>query len=542
VFADAGSKAVTNGVVPASNAVTFPDAGTYYWQAAYGGDAANAPATSACTDEVLTVTTPNLDAEKTVSVNDGPFVHSNAANPGDTLTYKITVKNSGDGVATNVPVSDDISDILAHAAYNDDCTGGCSFDDATGVLSWTIPSIAPGATVTLTFSVTLDDAFPAGQTVLPNTVVVVGPGSNCEAESDDALCDTTTTVEAAPDLNAEKEVAVNDGPFGHGGAAQPGDTLHYRITITNSGDAPATNVPVSDDISALLAHGTYNNDCNLGCSVSSNTLHWTIASIAANGGSATLTFSVTLSATFPSGTTDLPNVVVVTGPGSNCAAESEDADCATDNTVTTSAIAIEKDVTAVNGQPPVNDPDLHVPGSKVGDTITYTLAYHGEGPINDAVITDVIPAGLQYKAGTASSDAVFTFQSYDPATRTLTWTTDLMLDPKDGNTVDGDLTYDVLATEAAAERVQPLINVATIVGHTPDEEELTDSDTAAVTILPLPEELTPPPTSTLTPQTGTSNPGFALMLVLLGVAAVTLGIGFITPVPASVRRREQRRR
>jgi uncharacterized repeat protein (TIGR01451 family) len=542
VYADAGSKTVTNGVVPPSNAITFDTAGTYYWQASYGGDAANAPATSVCTDEILTVTTPNLDVEKTVSVNDGPFVHSNAANPGDTLTYKITVKNSGDGVATNVPVSDDISDILAHADYNADCTGGCSFDGTTDVLSWTVPSIAPGATVSLTFSVTLDDSFPDGQTVLPNTVVVVGPGSNCEAESGDALCDTTTTVEAAPDLNAEKEVAVNNGAFGHGGTAQPGETLHYRITITNSGDAPATNVAVSDDISALVAHGTYNADCTPGCTFSSNTLHWTIASIAANGGSVTLTFSVTLSETFPTGTTDLPNVVVVTGPGSNCAAASEDAACATDNTVTTSAIDIEKAVTAVNDQPPVNDPDLGVPGSKVGDTITYTLTYHGEGPINDAVITDLVPAGLEYKAGTASSDSVFTFQSYNPATRTLTWTTDLMLDPKDGDTVDGKLTYDVLATVAAAERPQPLINVATIVGHTPDEEELTDSDTAAVTVLPLPEELTPPPTSTITPQTGTSNPGFALMLVLLGVAGVSLGIGFITPVPASVRRREQRRR
>jgi hypothetical protein len=86
VYADAGSKTVTNGVVPPSNAITFDTAGTYYWQASYGGDAANAPATSVCTDEILTVTTPNLDVEKTVSVNDGPFVHSNAANPGDTIT------------------------------------------------------------------------------------------------------------------------------------------------------------------------------------------------------------------------------------------------------------------------------------------------------------------------------------------------------------------------------------------------------------------------------------------------------------------------
>jgi uncharacterized repeat protein (TIGR01451 family) len=680
VFADAGSKTVVNGVVPPSNGIVFPDAGTYYWQASYGGDAANAPATSVCTDEVLTVTTPDLHAVKLVKTGvNGTFAPTSTANPGDQLFFQITITNSGDADATNVPVSDDISAVLAHAtfdsgscspsctkngnvlswtiptiaknggtavltfsvtldstfpegtthlpnvvvvtgpgsnceadsgdpdcdtdttvqaapdlnvtklvatgdsafgptsvanpgdvlnyqitienvgnadatnvpvsdniaallvhaAYNDDCNG-CTYVEP--VLSWTIPTIAAGDSVTLTFSVTLSDSFPEGTTHLPNLVVVTGPGSNCAAGSQDPDCDTDTTVQAGPILSAEKEVAVNNGPFGHGGAAKPGDTLNYRITITNSGDAPATNVSVSDNIAPLLAHGTYNADCVPACSFVSPTISWTIASIAANGGTVTLTFSVKLSSSFPTGTTDLPNVVVVTGPGSNCAAESEDADCATDNTVTQSAISIVKDVTAVNGAAPVNDPDLHVPGAKVGDTITYTLHYHGEGPINDATITDVIPAGLTYVPGTASSDAKFTFQSYVAATRTLTWTATKLVDPStDGNSVDGSLSYKVLATEAAAEGPQPIINTATIVGHTPDQEELTDSDTAAVTVLPLPEELTPPPTSTITPQTGTSNPGFALMLILLGVAGLSLAIGFVTPVPARVRRRERRR-
>ncbi len=44
----AGGGTVTMGVVPASNTLTFPTAGTVYWQAAYSGDGANAPATSTC--------------------------------------------------------------------------------------------------------------------------------------------------------------------------------------------------------------------------------------------------------------------------------------------------------------------------------------------------------------------------------------------------------------------------------------------------------------------------------------------------------------
>jgi uncharacterized repeat protein (TIGR01451 family) len=517
--------------VPASDAVNFPTAGTFYWQASYSGDGANAPATSACTDEVVTVTTPDLNVEKLVKVNDGPFVHSNPAQPGDVLTYQITIGNSGNAAATNVPVSDDISAVLAHATYNADCSNSCNF--ASDTLSWTIPTIAAGGSVTLTFSVTLDDSFPAGQTILPNVVVVTGPGSNCAADSEDSACATDTTVEAAPDLNVEKLVAVNDGGFAHSGSAQPGDTLNYKITISNSGNADATNVPVSDDISAILAHGTYNDDCSNSCNFAADTLTWTIPTIAA-GDSVTLTFSVDLDSTFPTGTTDLPNVVVVIGTGSNCPAASEDANCSTDTTVTTSLLTIDKSFT---GNSAGTDPDLNVPAANIGDTLHYKLTYHGEGPLTNAVITDVLPEGLQYVTGSAAGDAHFTFISYTAATRTLRWESATLLDPKadDTNSVDGFVTYDVKVLVSAPTFAQPLVNTATI----DSDQTAPDSDTAAVAVLAPPKELTPPPTSTFTSQNGSSNPGLALMLILLAVAGLTLGIGFITPVPARVRRRDR---
>ena len=136
-FADAGIKPVVDGAVGPSDAVVFPDAGTYYWQAAYSGDANNAPATSTCTDEVLTVTTPDLHTVKLVKTNDGSFGPTSTADPGDSADhYQITITNSGDAAADDVPVSDDINAILAHATYNDDCSHSCGF--TAGVLSWTV--------------------------------------------------------------------------------------------------------------------------------------------------------------------------------------------------------------------------------------------------------------------------------------------------------------------------------------------------------------------------------------------------------------------
>ena len=55
VLTGAGTKTVTNGVVPDSDPVTFNNAGTFYWQAAYSGDANNNPATSVCQSEIVVV-------------------------------------------------------------------------------------------------------------------------------------------------------------------------------------------------------------------------------------------------------------------------------------------------------------------------------------------------------------------------------------------------------------------------------------------------------------------------------------------------------
>jgi hypothetical protein len=94
---DAGTKTVTNGVVPDSNAISFSAAGTYFWQAAYSGDANNNPATSPCTSERLVVkTNPSITTTlSATSVNVGTTVHDSAtlsgatADAGGTVTYTV---------------------------------------------------------------------------------------------------------------------------------------------------------------------------------------------------------------------------------------------------------------------------------------------------------------------------------------------------------------------------------------------------------------------------------------------------------------------
>ena len=58
----AGTVTVTNGVIPDSNPVALAGLGTYYWNAAYSGDALNQPSTNSCS-EVETVALPPCNSD-----------------------------------------------------------------------------------------------------------------------------------------------------------------------------------------------------------------------------------------------------------------------------------------------------------------------------------------------------------------------------------------------------------------------------------------------------------------------------------------------
>ena len=99
----AGTVTVANGVVPNSDAVPFPAAGDFYWQAAYSGDANNGQATSLCTAEHLVVgkaaptITTTLSAESVVvgaSVTDSATLSGATPDAGGSVTYTVYSNNT----------------------------------------------------------------------------------------------------------------------------------------------------------------------------------------------------------------------------------------------------------------------------------------------------------------------------------------------------------------------------------------------------------------------------------------------------------------
>jgi uncharacterized repeat protein (TIGR01451 family) len=402
-----------NGTIPDSKTFTVSGTGTWYVAATYGGDNFNASAASGCADETVNVVQPNIVAHKSVD--------KTTANPGDKLSYTITIQNNGKGAASGVTATDDISNILAHSTYNGDLAasaGTAGYDAGTKTISWS-GNIAAGATVTLTFSATLDTVFPSGTTHLDNTVVVTGRGSNCAADSVDPACSTDTTVNAAPVLTAEKTVKVHGtSTWGHTAAASTGDTLDFRIHVDNSGNANATNRTVTDVLSYALVANSAPFDtatCNLTCSydAGTHTITWTGIGILA-GSSIDLTFSVKLNDAFPTGTTHLPNVVILAG--SNCGEGSSDSKCSTDTTVTAApSLALTKEVSVAGGA------FAHSGSAQPGDKLTYrlTIKNTGNADATGQSVTDDLSSVLAHAAW--NGDAAASSGSAAFSSPNLTW-------------------------------------------------------------------------------------------------------------------------
>jgi uncharacterized repeat protein (TIGR01451 family) len=289
-------------------------------------------------------------------------------------------------------------------------------------------------------------------------------------------------------------------------------SVTYTYVITNNGPLALTGVVVTDDNGTP---GIAGDDFAATCP--KTTL--------APAESMTCTSTVLVTAD----TTNLATVHGVTA-GGNTATGEDDADVE----IVEFGLTIDKSNNA-----PIETLELpdgstaDLPTADEGETVVFTLEYTLSGdPVHAAIITDVVPEGLAYVVGSATSNEEFHFVAYDSVTRTLIWAATNV-------TESGSLSYSTVVESGANELTQPLINVATIVS----DETQPDSDSSDVFVPVIPQAETDvptaPPTDMVAP-TGPSNPGSSLLLMLAVFGVLVVGIGFVTPIPSPVRHRNRR--
>ena len=127
---DTGSHVLTNTIISATAGNNCPAGGT----------------DPRCT---VTVDISALTIVNTASVS--------TTTPGSTVAYTVTVTNTGQTPYTGVSVTDPLAGVLDDAAFNGDATTSSgSVTYASPTLTWT-GDLAPGATATITFSVTVNN-------------------------------------------------------------------------------------------------------------------------------------------------------------------------------------------------------------------------------------------------------------------------------------------------------------------------------------------------------------------------------------------------
>ncbi len=150
---------------------------------------------------------------------------------GETLTYTLTVTNTGPSAAQTVVVTE---------TYDTNFHFGSAVPapDSGTDNRWTIGSITPGEMVTITITGTVD---PSATGSLSNT-------ANVNAVTNDPdTSNNSTTAETVVTTSADLVIAKADAPD----PVVAGETLTYTLTVTNTGPSAAQTVVVNDTVSLL---------------------------------------------------------------------------------------------------------------------------------------------------------------------------------------------------------------------------------------------------------------------------------------------------
>jgi LPXTG-site transpeptidase (sortase) family protein len=175
------------------------------------------------------------------------IVNDTSPDLGDTVTFTLTLNNSGPDTATNIVVEDVIPAGLTYVPSS--ITGGDSNDDtALPVLTWDVNSLASGTSAIFSFQTTVDTVGTS--TNIAEVIAVDQSDPDSAPDNDDG--DQSEDDED----NASVTVATIIDPAltktGDPASASVGDTVIFTITVENEGNTDALDVQVTDTLPIFL--------------------------------------------------------------------------------------------------------------------------------------------------------------------------------------------------------------------------------------------------------------------------------------------------
>lgn len=350
-LAGAGTCNVTVASVPASGSTPvtvqftvadpIPAGITSITNLVNGGDTTCGEAGNGC--EVSIPTAGTVTLVKALAAESGG-TQPGIAEPGETLTWTITLTNTGGSAVTAYGVTDQLD---ANTTFASADNGG---SHSAGVVTWiglTVPpqiGATPG-TLVLTVTATVNTPIPAGVVQIANLAYETGttPPACPPAGPGCVVTPTTGQLSVAKALSGES-IAPD-------GMAQPGEELTYTITLRNTGGSAVSNVLVNEwvPMNTTFVSGTPGWSCATGSpgGTACDALVDIAAGVAGNPALVTLTFTVRVADPLPVGVTRIGNVVALNDqPPVDCASNPTAPQCVQTQTVNLSLSKTVQSVTA----------------------------------------------------------------------------------------------------------------------------------------------------------------------------------------------------
>lgn len=307
--------------------------------------------------------------------------------PGQVLTYTLTVSNAGRQDATGVVLTDTLP---THSVF---VTATHPFSSSNGVVTWALSELPVDQAVTRTLVVRVADApWPAGVEAITNTAVVVDDGTyGADLDVTDNEAADVDAVDADPDLIIFKD----DGEE----SAILGEVTSYILTYINRGNQVAGGVVITETVPEET---TFEPDAStpgwqqVGAT---DTYTLSVGTLAPGSGNVAL-FAVRVDDTLAAGVTSIENTAFIADDGTSGADRNPGNNS-------------DDDVNAVSGAPDLAvSKDNDVASVKPSDVVTYTLTVRNLGTqgATGVVVTDSLPTPTAFvtasHGGTLSAGVV----------------------------------------------------------------------------------------------------------------------------------------
>ena len=340
--------------------------------------------------DTLTAISPDLAVTK----DDGQAT----AVPGETLVYTITIENVGLHGAEGITVSDTVPVDTTFNAGNSDPGWSCSGGAPAGtVCTFSFASLASGAQTSVQFAVQINDPVLSTTDEIDNTASAADNGIyGSDPTPINNYDDDIDSLTAAPVITTDK---TDIFLFDSDGSGNPsaGDTLRYTVSILNSGNQNAGEVILNDtpDTNTELVVGSVTTSQGavlIGNTAGDSSVSVDLGEIPGAGGTADVSFSVTIIDPLPLDTTYVENQAIISGTNfSDIPSDDPDLPGGDDPTITLLETSIIKVVSDTN--------QSHTTGqdAAIGEMVEFEVTlYVPPGETRLSTLTDTLTEGLAF--------------------------------------------------------------------------------------------------------------------------------------------------